>query len=242
VSSSALRLVELAEEPDGPWPLLEALVRRWFARGILPRDRFDLLADQLKARVFTAARLWSDHALEAARDSIARAIEGGLTVREWRERDWKRLAAAYGNGGTDASWYVDTVFRTNVQAAYAGGRYAEMFSAERSRSSPYVMYNAIEDNRVRPEHLALDGKVFRKDDANARRYFPPLGFNCRCSLIELDEDDFRDGGYRLTSGSSIAGLPTEGDKTVGPPPEGWDSDRVLSLVPAGLQGLVPTRR
>lgn len=234
--SSVLRLVNQTGGA-ATWPELIAEIQKWAARNVLPRHVFDQLSDELKAQTFTAVRLWDQNALQAALASLSRAMAEGISVREWRERDWDRIASAYGRQGARESWYLDTVFRTNTQAAYAGGRYAEMFRADRIRFVPYVLFNAVGDSRTRPEHLALDGKVFRKDDWTARRYFPPLGYNCRCSLIELDDEERQAGGHSVTPGSAISVLPTPGGGVIGPPPTGWDTDRVLALSPGALASL-----
>lgn len=51
--------------------------------------------------------------------------------------------------------------------------------------------------------------------------------NCRCQSIELDAEDVKDGGYRVSRGSEI---PDEAF-----PPEGWRTDRVAALVPSFLR-------
>jgi len=253
----------VADEPFGSWdawPLLREAVERWIARRALPAEQFYALADELRARSFTAIRISSglvfkdmqDLALEAIRKGFEDVLAGGKTVRQWREDIWDDMARKYGARGADAAWYMDTVFRTNVQAGYAAGRYADMFSPDAMAETPYVMYSAINDDRTRPEHRALDGKVFKKNDPTARRYFPPLGFNCRCSLIALSQEDVEAGGYRVTAGNEVAQIPRTGPdgqplKTkdgepvlLGRPPEGWDTDRVEALVPGALRN-VPGR-
>jgi SPP1 gp7 family putative phage head morphogenesis protein len=173
------------------FPLLEEVVDRWAKRDVLPWTAFDALADELKARAFTAKRLWDQQALEQTLESLRQALTEGKTVREWQATSWRDLVARFGTRGVDASHYVDTVFRTNTQAAYAGGRYAEMFNADWMEAAPYWMYSAIHDGRTRPEHRALDGRVFLKSDPDARRYLPPISFNCRCQCIEMREFDIR---------------------------------------------------
>lgn len=233
--------------PDSEeFPLLSEVYRRWQAREPIPAEIFYSLSDEARARAFTAIRLWDEHAVQAAAVSIKKGLEEGLSQSEWRERFWKDIAARYG-GGADDSGYVATVFRTNVQAGYAAGRYGEMFSDLQMELDPYVMYDAIGDDRTRPEHRALDGKVFRKDDMDARRYFPPIGFNCRCSLIPMSDEDVANGGYEVTPGGLIPSLPkldADGNPILGKdgrpalmgsPPKGWDTDRVKALVPDALR-------
>ena len=52
------------------------------------------------------------------------------------------------------------------------------FSAQKALTvPPYLMYDAIEDDRVRPTLLQWNGKVIPVDDAFWKQYFPPNGWN-----------------------------------------------------------------
>lgn len=49
--------------------------------------------------------------------------------------------------------------------------------------SEYLEYSTVGDNRVRPEHKALDKFTALKSDPVWRRIYPPLAWNCRCTVI-----------------------------------------------------------
>ena len=51
-----------------------------------------------------------------------------------------------------------------------------------NRAEPYSRYIAIEDQKSRPSHAALNGKVFKKDDPLWDTHYPPNGFGCRCRV------------------------------------------------------------
>ncbi len=211
----------------------------WARRKVLPADQFAALGDEQKAKAGRLAGIYHTSFTQAIYDSLGKAISEGQTVRDWAPQAQQILdgfGAAKGeriySGDTWSPWYADLVFRTATQAAYAGGRYAEMFSPEWMTNAPYWLYDATNDGRTRPEHAALDGLVFRKDDARARHFLPPCGFGCRCHAIELDEDDFKAGGYKLSKGQDI--------REALPP--GWDADRVSSLVPASMRRAKPVAK
>lgn len=209
----------------GRGPLLPDVVEAWLARQILDPETFAALADELKAKAFTVkGDAWAA-LLKDAHNAIFDAIADGNTVSEFVKDLWPKVAQKHGAYGAEVAAHMETIFRTNVQAAFAGGRYAAMFRPDMVELYPFVRYRAILDTRVRPEHRELHGKVFRKDDPYARRYFPPLGFNCRCVLEELDEEDVRGGGWSVTPGHTLYT-----DPAIGPPPKGWDTDRVSALV------------
>lgn len=214
----------------------------WKDRQILDSRTFKNLADELKGQ---SGRLWEVYNTKFVQeiyDLIGETAKQGLTYRDFKEQA-NEILAKYGNvsvmsGGIFSSSYADIVIRTNTQQMYAAGKYSTMFRSDRMKAVPYLLYNAIDDSLTRPSHAALDGKVFRKDDLTARTILPPNGFGCRCSVIELDEEEVKEGGYTITGGNQVIGQTVTKDDvtyTIGPD-RGWDADRVTALVPQALKG------
>lgn len=240
------------------WPLLFETLARFEDRDILPANVFKALPDELKGTAGRLARVWNTRFTAEIYEELFRALREGKTVRDFAD-DAQKILDKYGaaeglqvyTGDRFSPAYADTVFRTNTQAAQAAGHYAEMFHPDWMEAEPYWQFSAIDDSRTRPEHAALDGKVFRKDDPEARKYLPPIGFNCRCQAIPLTDEDIQRDGLEVASGASIKDLPLEDADgnpilgkdgkplTVGRPPKGWDADRVESLVPGTLKGGAP---
>ncbi len=77
-------------------------------------------------------------------------------------------------------FHLETVYRTNTAMAFSGGQIAQLDAVK--EDFPFWRYSAVKDNRTRPSHRALDGKVFRTGDY---KYYPPLTFNCRCEAIPI---------------------------------------------------------
>lgn len=71
------------------------------------------------------------------------------------------------------------------RGAVMAGRWQEMYKDR--DLYPYWRYETRHDNRVRPEHADLDGKVFRLDDPYSQGLYPPNGWNCRCTAEATDE-------------------------------------------------------
>lgn len=90
---------------------------------------------------------------------------------------------------------LETIYRTNMQAAYSAARYQQQMDNVDSR--PYWQYSAINDNRTRPSHSAMNGVVYRYDDPFWATFYPPNGFNCRCSVIALAERDIERRGISV---------------------------------------------
>lgn len=54
---------------------------------------------------------------------------------------------------------------------------------------PYLKYDAVNDDRTRAEHKALDGVVAKVDSPFWKTYYPPNGWNCRCDVVQLSEGE-----------------------------------------------------
>lgn len=48
-----------------------------------------------------------------------------------------------------------------------------------------LQYRTQNDDRVRPEHAALDGVTLPPSDPFWEEYYPPNGWNCRCTVVQV---------------------------------------------------------
>lgn len=110
------------------------------------------------------------------------------------KNDIGAVIAAQGWTGPRA-WRLDTIFRTNIQTAYNVGRYKQLQDA--ADILPYWQYSAVNDSRTRPAHAAMDGKIFRQDDPIWDEWYPPNGFNCRCSVIAVSQAEAERQGLKI---------------------------------------------
>lgn len=94
---------------------------------------------------------------------------------------------------------LETIYRTNMQAAFAAQEYQQLMDNIDDR--PYWQYSAILDNRTRPTHASMHGLVFRYDDPFWTTFYPPNGFNCRCSVNALKQRDLDRKGLAVSDGS-----------------------------------------
>ncbi|MDG6895048.1 phage minor head protein [Volucribacter amazonae] len=80
-----------------------------------------------------------------------------------------------------------TIYQTNTQAAYSAQRYQQQ--RDNAINRPYWQYTAVGDKRTRPSHNQMNGLVYRYDDPFWQTFYPPNGFNCRCTVIALAQRD-----------------------------------------------------
>lgn len=80
--------------------------------------------------------------------------------------------------------------RSEYQHAIAQGQHAANWQKfeEDADLYPNLRYQTIEDDRVRPEHDALNGIIRPVNDPFWSSYAPQNGWGCRCSLVPEGED------------------------------------------------------
>ncbi|CAI2536222.1 phage head morphogenesis protein, SPP1 gp7 family [Serratia ficaria] len=91
---------------------------------------------------------------------------------------------------------LNTIYRTNTQAAYMSARHASMLANAENR--PYWRYVAVMDAKTRPSHARLHNRVFHYLDPIWQYIFPPNGFNCRCRAEALTEREVKQWGYVIS--------------------------------------------
>lgn len=180
------------------------------------------LYDSALARATTIARLDS---LEMTKDiyaSLESAVKNGTSFAQWKKdmmAEFERKGWVFAHDkkvsrGIDGKLLADpktgeyfgtprrlnTIYRVNTQAAYSAGRYQRLMDNADNR--PYWQYSAVGDNRTRPAHMALHGKIYRYDDPFWATFYPPNGFNCRCTVIALAERDLKRKGIDKPDDSS----------------------------------------
>jgi len=160
---------------------------------------------------FTVAKMLDVDLLSEVRDSVDRAIAEGKTLREFTdelkptlvERGWWGRAEMT-DPATGAIEEVQlgsprrlrTIFHTNMMTAYSAGHWSRI--EDHKAEAPYLMYDAVRDSRTRPQHAAWDGTVRHVDDSFWDAHYPPNGWNCRCSVIQLDRQQLDSEGLEVS--------------------------------------------
>ena len=84
---------------------------------------------------------------------------------------------------------MNTLVRTQTQMAYSAGRWNANQDAAIQEILWGKEYVTVGDDRVRPTHQAMDGVRMPKNDPRWDEWTPPAGFNCRCSTIDVFNED-----------------------------------------------------
>jgi len=79
--------------------------------------------------------------------------------------------------------WLRTEYDSAINSSTMAARWVE-FQAD-AEDAPYLQYETAGDTNVRTDHAKLDGVIRKIDDPFWGRYFPPNGWNCRCTVIQL---------------------------------------------------------
>lgn len=154
---------------------------------------------------------------EEARKVIHDVVSENLIGREAEER--LEIAMRSAGFGEDVlpGHHIKTIVRDQIQLTYSAAS-AEFDHLEGVDDMIWgYEYSATGDDRVRPEHEAMDGMRLAKDDPRWQTHRPPNGHNCRCLLIRIFTDEVDEFGPQEPAGTDLNGNP------VNPvPDEGWD--------------------
>ena len=55
----------------------------------------------------------------------------------------------------------------------------------------YLQYRTAGDNNVRPEHAALNGVTLPMSNKFWKTYYPPNGWNCRCTVVQVLKERYK---------------------------------------------------
>lgn len=75
-----------------------------------------------------------------------------------------------------------------VQASATMAAKWEQFSEDGDRYN--LQYRTTKDDKVRPEHAALDGVTLPMSDSFWETYYPPNGWNCRCTVVQVRKQKY----------------------------------------------------
>lgn len=123
-------------------------------------------------------------------EPVLKMIENADSLEQLRElmEDDTAVAELY---------QAENIFRTNIQTAYNVGHYKQMTEPGVKALRPYWQYDAVNDSKTRPSHLAMDGRVFMADDPIWDTWFPPNGFKCRCTVKTLSKRQMEQRGLTV---------------------------------------------
>ncbi len=162
----------------------------------LTPEEFASLGKEYKTKAFTVADIAALDIINDIMGEAQKAIKEGLTVQQFRKNVNEIMERKGWEGVTP--YRADNIFRNNIQTAYNIGRFRQMTDPNIMEARPYWMYDAVNDRRTRPTHMAMDGMVVPADDPFWNTWYPPNGYRCRCQVRNLSERDMQRTGRQVT--------------------------------------------
>jgi SPP1 gp7 family putative phage head morphogenesis protein len=187
----------------------------WFkSKHVLRPDAFRALDASAKRRAFTVARLANEDLLGAVHAELARQLEQGASLEDFKRFAKERLESA---GWVPANKsHVELIFRNNVVGAHGAGRRKQMFQPEVLKARPIFQLKGVGDDRMRPRHKKANGKAALATDPVFRHLWTPLGHNCRCRFVSRSEVEAKRLGLELVDGSVLEAAQDPGWESRGP--------------------------
>lgn len=153
----------------------------------LPTRRWTDNYGKANARAFSVAGAMTEALLEDFRTEILRALEEGTTLKDFlasfddivKKHGWEHTG--------EPGWRAQLIYETNLNTAYAAGRYEQMTEPETLAAFPYWQYVHSGSPNPREEHKAWDGIILPADDPFWDTHYPPNGWNCGCFVRVISE-------------------------------------------------------
>lgn len=160
-------------------------------------------------RYFTVAKVARDDLLETIRASLLKAQAEGTPFQAWlqdlqpeleRAGWWGVVQDASLTGTGDpvriGPRRLRTIYDTNLRTARAAALW-QRIQANKS-AMPYLRYSAVLDRRTRPLHRHWHGTILPVDHPWWKTHFPPNGWNCRCTVIQLSQQMLDARGMKIS--------------------------------------------
>lgn len=158
---------------------------------------------------FTVAKIAKVDLLRAIHISLLEAQTNGTPYAAWLKQLKPELEAAGWWGkvadadvtGTNKPVFVGprrlrTIYDTNLRMARSAALWER---AQASKATlPFLRYSAVLDRRTRPQHAAWHGVILPVDHPFWLTHFPPCGWNCRCTAIQVNEAMMERRGWTVT--------------------------------------------
>lgn len=168
--------------PDWKVTWNEAQAKARSIAGIHKQD----IAAQIHGALYESLK--NGTSFEKFRDDVA----GRLKQHDWqllKDGDIVHINTGEVDGKGITVHRLETIFRTQMQSAYMSGHWQALEDGR--DSAPWLQYSAILDSRTRQSHAAAHGAVYHIDDPFWDYFYPPNGFNCRCTVRAFSDRDLK---------------------------------------------------
>ena len=148
--------------------------------GHLERNIPDEMARALDENIFLFSGFKTYHEMNDA-SRLLKDEDGGFKSFDRFLQDVQAIDASYNQNWLYAEYNFATA-STQMAAKWA--------DIERDGDEYDLQYRTALDGLVRPEHAALEGITLPPSDKFWNEYYPPNGWNCRCTAVQVLRDKY----------------------------------------------------
>ena len=156
---------------------------------------------KLEDSVFNFSGFKTNKELEEV-NSLLRDENGNLRPFDQFKQDVLKLNDKYNLN------YLQAEYNMAVQSAQMASKWQDF---EAHKDFVNLQYRTAGDEKVREEHRALDGTTLPVEDPFWSEYLPPLGWNCRCTVVEVlkDKHPESNSAEAIKAGAAATSLPSQ---------------------------------
>ncbi len=188
-------------------------IRRWIERrDPRPIGHWNDLGREEYARAFAVARTSGQDVIDDLYFAFYDVIAAGGTERDFERLVVPTLKAKGWLADRPAGVVADRVrliYDTNLKLAQGSGKWSRYWASR--TGLPYLRATTGRDERVRhppksklSDHRAWEGIVLPIEHPFWARWFPPLGFRCRCNVIQMTRSQLLRMPGGITSEAELA--------------------------------------
>ena len=209
------RLLEFAPNDPTLNPLAVSIddLIRWIAvKDPVAIGSWRELSSEEYTRAFAAARTTGSSVIGDLYREYMATIEAQGTEVDFAARVLPilRRKGWLAGTGVNVARRVQLIYDTNLRLSRAAGQWQRY--QRTVRTFPYLRGVTARDERVRrppksdSDHNAFDGIILPVSHPFWSRWFPPLGFRCRCSVIQMTRSKLARWNQPITSEEELAQL------------------------------------
>lgn len=149
-------------------------------RNLQRLEKSDLMRQRLTRSNYIFSGIKTFHELNEAFPSLLDS-NGNRKTFEAFLNDVRKIDKTYNSNYLRAEYNF-------VQSSAEMAAKWERFSEDGDRYN--LQYRTANDDKVRPEHAALNGVTLPPSDPFWEEYYPPNGWNCRCTVVQVRKSKY----------------------------------------------------
>ena len=158
-----------------------SVYRQAIETGIADNDIPEEMARKLDHNAFMFSGFKVHHELSEVGLSLRDKETGKVKAYETFAHDVRKIHSAYNEN------YLRSEYQFAITSSQMAARWADV---EQGKGRYDLQYRTAGDDRVREEHAAMNGITLPADDPFWREYYPPNGWRCRCTTVEVNKGKY----------------------------------------------------